>query len=70
MNTNSPAFADIAAYDYRLTADSPCIDAGTNLPWMSGGTDLDGRARIDGFRRAVDMGAYEYLARGVMINIR
>lgn len=68
--TSYPAFADSAAYDYRLTADSPCIDAGTNLSWMSGGADLDGRARIDGFRRAVDMGAYEYLARGVMINIR
>ncbi len=68
--TSYPAFADIAAYDYRLTADSPCIDAGTNLSWMSGGADLDGRGRIDGFRRAVDMGAYEYLPRGVLFNIR
>lgn len=68
--TNYPAFADSAAGDYRLADNSPCIDAGANLPWMTGRTDLDGRARIDGFRRVADMGAYEYLPRGVMINIR
>ncbi|TEB05938.1 Chitinase A1 precursor [Pelotomaculum schinkii] len=47
----------------RLQADSPCINAGTNVPFEAGGvaqgvtTDLNGSPRITGDR--VDMGAYE-----------
>ena len=55
------AFAD----DYHLTANSPCIDAGTNSP--TGGlpaTDLDGTPRpLDGDGDMVadaDMGVYEF----------
>jgi hypothetical protein len=43
--------------DYRLQPISPCIGAGTNLPWMIGGTDLDGNDRVIG--ENVDIGAYE-----------
>jgi photosystem II stability/assembly factor-like uncharacterized protein len=54
--TNDPQFA--GAGDYRLQVGSPCINTGTNEPWMSGATDLDGVQRIIG--AVVDMGAYEY----------
>lgn len=50
--------------NYRLSAASPCVDAGTNETWMESATDLDGNPRIvDGDADAqaiVDMGAYEY----------
>lgn len=45
--------------DFRLIKEySDCVDAGTNLPWMTGAVDLDGNDRILG--RSVDIGAYEY----------
>ena len=53
--------------DYRLQKESPCVDAGTNTPFESGGlaeevtTDLDGNPRIVKINEAlVDMGAYEF----------
>ena len=52
-----PKFVNAAAGDYRLQAESPCIDAGLTLEWMSGATDLDGIPRILG--GTADMGAYE-----------
>lgn len=77
-----PAFADPAGADtvlgtedddYRLSADSPCIDKGSfsvvvtlsaakladmlTLCWDPG-TDLPGESRVSGF--APDMGCYEY----------
>ena len=61
-----PKFVDPAG-DYRLQANSPCINVGTNQEWMNGAVDLDGRHRLDRFRRQVDMGAYEYLLRGTMV---
>ncbi len=42
----------------RLRAGSPCIDAGTNLPWVIGGQDLADRPRLIGER--LDLGAYEF----------
>jgi hypothetical protein len=57
--TIDPRFVSSAAGNYRLADDSPCINTGTNLPWMAGATDLDGNARIYGTR--VDMGCYEYV---------
>jgi hypothetical protein len=48
--------------DYRLQADSPCVDRGTNEDWMWKAFDLDRSPRI--LPRTsdwtVDMGAYEY----------
>ena len=54
--TNNPAFVNAAANNYRLSAGSPCINAGTNA-YVQGATDLDGTSRIIG--GVVDMGAYE-----------
>ncbi|MEW6252850.1 MAG: right-handed parallel beta-helix repeat-containing protein [Planctomycetota bacterium] len=60
-----PLFVDPVNGDYRLRADSPCIDAGDPaLSPPAGQTDLDGHLRRwdgDGDGTAiVDMGAYEY----------
>jgi len=62
-----PRFVDPRAGDYRLAADSPCIDAGDGS--AGGGLDLDGHLRGYDARFApntgsgppwVDMGAHEY----------
>jgi hypothetical protein len=55
--SNDPQFVDAAAMDYRLRDSSPCINAGTNMPWMWAATDLDGAPRIQ--HGIVDMGCYE-----------
>jgi len=48
--------------DYRLLADSPCIDAGDNSLLDPPGLDMDGNLRIAFGKQSltVDMGAYEY----------
>ena len=53
--SDSP-FIDAAHGDYRLSATSPCIDAGDSS-LAPAGTDLDGNPRVIG--RTVDMGCYE-----------
>jgi hypothetical protein len=59
MNTN--------AGNYRLSQNSPCINAGLNQAWMDNASDLDGaHRRIDSFSHIVDMGCYEYLPSGSM----
>ena len=45
----APVFADAEGGDWRLTYCS-CVDAGADMPWMAGATDLDGAARIAGDR--------------------
>lgn len=50
-------FVDAVRGNYRLAADSPCIDAGNN-GYVLVESDLDGTNRIFGAR--VDMGCYEY----------
>lgn len=60
FNNADPLFNNVAAGDFRLQPDSPCLDAGlagSALP----ATDLDGNPRVWG--RAPDMGAYEYIYR-------
>lgn len=57
-----PRFADAASGNFRLQADSPCIDAGN--PAIPGGTDLNGvpwplDGNADG-EAAADMGAFEF----------
>ena len=64
--TAAPVFKNAASGDWRLQNGSPGINAGINEAWMATDTDLDGRARIDYFRRQVDMGAYEFLPAEIM----
>ena len=63
--TDDPHFVNAAAGDYHLNVGSPCIDAGTNLDWMAGATDLDGNSRI--VSGTVDIGAYEWQLQPVII---
>ena len=61
--TNNPIFAGATNYNYRLGANSPCINAGANtLSWMTNGVDLDGSRRIR--YGIVDIGAYEHFYKG------
>lgn len=67
--TNDPMLADTNTANYRLSSNSPCVNTGTNLAWMTGpddamNKDLDGRARVDKIGGRVDMGCYEYLPGG------
>jgi hypothetical protein len=54
-----PLFVDDAAGDCHLQSGSPCIDAGTNMPWMVSARDLGGETRI--YDGRVDMGCYEWV---------
>ncbi len=56
--TNAPSFINPSAGNYRLGFGSPCVNAGTEQPWMTNAVDLDGAARIR--HDTIDMGAYEY----------
>lgn len=55
----NPLYADLLARDYRLTAGSPLVDAGTDAspPGLSD-LDADGNVRIAG--AGVDIGAFEF----------
>lgn len=57
-----PLFINPADGDYRLSAGSPCIDAGDNLARLPGEKDIAGNDRIlfGGRSQTVDMGAYEF----------
>ena len=55
--TNDPKFVNKDTGNYRLTAQSPCVNTGTNQDWMTNAVDLDGKTRI--CLERVDMGAYE-----------
>ena len=63
-----PMFKAPRQDDYRLDVGSPCINAGTNLPWMAGAMSLSGTRRIGAGR--VDMGAYEKYADGSVCILR
>ena len=57
-NTDAdPLFVNSFVGDYRLSDNSPLVDAGTNFDWMANGTDLDGKPRI--IHGKADVGAYE-----------
>ena len=62
--TNPPLFADTNNGNYRLSANSPCINAGTNKTWMTNSVDLDGNPRIR--YGIVDIGAYEVIYKGTV----
>ena len=53
-----PLFVSIENSDYRLQADSPCIDAGTSVGAPT--TDIEGNSRPQG--AGYDMGAYEFIS--------
>jgi len=55
--SSDPLFANRSKGNYRLSLASPCYNAGTNRPWMTGTRDLDGVPRI--VHGVADMGAYE-----------
>ena len=55
--SSDPNFVIPAAGNFRLSAGSPCIDAGDSA-YNNQATDLDGNSRI--FNNIIDMGAYEY----------
>ncbi|MFA7159973.1 MAG: right-handed parallel beta-helix repeat-containing protein [Kiritimatiellia bacterium] len=66
--TSPPAFVDFAGQDFQLSLQSPCLNTGTNLDWMTNAVDLDGKARIR-YGRA-DMGAYEHVYNGTIYKMR
>jgi hypothetical protein len=69
--TNNPMFMDTNESNYRLSQNSPCINAGLNQSWMAtNNIDLDGHGRIDKFSGMVDMGCYEYLPAGTWYGFR
>ena len=49
--------------DRFIPVDGPTVNAGTTLSWMSGSTDIRGKARING--AAPDIGCWEYYAPNV-----
>ena len=63
----NPAFVDAASGNYRLSVNSPCLNAGTNESWMTNALDLDGRQRIR--YGIVDIGAYEIIYNGTIYSI-
>lgn len=66
--TIDPMFVNASSGDYRLDESSPCVNTGTNQPWMNGSFDLRGAPRIgDG---VVDRGAYERPTRGSSLFVR
>jgi len=68
---NTDANPQLVAKDtgnFRLAANSPCINTGINQEWMTGAVDLDGRKRIR--YGIVDMGAYERIHSGTIYGFR
>lgn len=68
--TSDPQFVDFAGGNYRLSRGSPCINAGVNRAWMDEGMDLDGNPRLSRWSKKVDIGAYERMPSGTIIQIR
>ncbi len=68
--TDGSGYGDTyVAGNYRLNANSPCVNTGSNQDWMTNAVDLDGNRRIDRFSGRVDMGAYELFPKGTIFSI-
>jgi predicted outer membrane repeat protein len=65
--TNNPSLINLDGGNYRLNANSPCLNNGLNNTWMTTGADLDGAMRIR--YGTVDMGAYERIYNGTIYTI-
>ncbi len=65
-----PSLISLESGNYRLQRNSPCINAGANMPWMAGAVDLDGRRRLDRFSGLVDLGCYEYVLEGTIFSLK
>lgn len=52
----NPLYVDLAKEDFHLQLASPCINSGTNLPYVT--NDFDGVIRPEGI--GYDIGAYEF----------
>ena len=63
-----PLFKGAAVGDYRLTRNSPAVNAGLKEDWMVDALDLAGNARVND--RIVDLGAYELVVKGLSIIVR
>ena len=55
---SDPLFVDFNSGNFRLSSNSPCINAGFNETWMHGTLDLGGSLRVVG--PFVDLGAFEH----------
>jgi len=62
-----PLFVDAVNGNWRQWGRSPCVDTGTNQPWMVTARDLDGRRRLNGVS---DMGCYEYWSPGTVLTVQ
>ena len=51
-----PLFVNLAAADFHIATNSPCVNAGLFQTWMDGAVDLDGQPRLMG---QVDIGVDE-----------
>jgi len=67
--TVSPQFVDSAGGNYQLAATSPAVDAGTpdTTGLHTGNTDVVGHSRIAG--TAIDIGAYEFQASALPVDL-
>ena len=64
--TNDPIF--ISGDDWRLSENSPCINAGINQNWMTNAFDLGGDKRVRYV--SVDIGAYEGIYEATIYTFR
>lgn len=63
-----PLFKDSGKDIYRLSQNSPAINAGTTSDWTAEDKDILGNSRV--FNRIIDIGAYEYQLSGFRLIVR
>ena len=64
-----PKFVDAANGDFRLSKESPCVNAGLLEDWMVAAFDLAGEKRV--FNDVPDMGCYEFTyPRGLVVSFK